>query len=652
MPFVGFDSAVREKVKEMAATLAEEGGPVGARFAQLKQLFVQHPGSFALGCYGTSLFEFDETSQFTVDTVEKLAGVWPKFKECLEAISQMRYYLRVLRNGVLDGDITKSQMLLIGNELFNMWIDKLTPAAATITDKLQAIFPVPYDAWDLPENQQVIDEFLHQFIPPEVYTQEAIAESQGRWYDLIRSRATGSFAMHILQQADDDAYKAYAEGYRSHVLSEYLGSAWLNWFVGGPRRSFALRHRFARATLDTYLSHNIFGIPIQESGLSASLSASALPEQECDRVLSYIEGCVNSFFPTGTSYPTKPVLKDYYSRMVRYLKATEGIRRLEQPELPDFIYSNLTAILGIDPLEGNAEYVEQLQAAQDMSISTDLTSDTACEWFKKCFGGALMVIGIIIMVCAGGLNPFGLLLFLGGLALFFAPDEEGGLDFSSIDTELTWQPGDEIAPEKIEILTEIVKMEYNLWFAASVFFTASEQLRRLLTTAGLAYPEPDELAEWPFKQFSQMPPQPQPSTEQPTNTTPWPFISPLINPAVLWSIMYALYPHRQPQDHPALLYFPTTMWELPFTTSFPYQPQGATPVLLFSGSEEVNVINTIIREIRHEATGMIQRMLLPYIDFNLDADRGYKSLCWKLGPGVSPATSDYIYTLELPYGQV
>lgn len=93
------------------------------------------------------------------------------------------------------------------------------------------------------------------------------------WSDMLHYRGTGQFGHALWRNADaadDDAQRAYALGYITHLATDVTGHAFVNAIAGGPYRQHWQRHHLVENHCDAYwyLGDNASGAPRTISGYS------------------------------------------------------------------------------------------------------------------------------------------------------------------------------------------------------------------------------------------------------------------------------------------------------------------------------------------------------------------------------------------------
>lgn len=73
------------------------------------------------------------------------------------------------------------------------------------------------------------------------------------WMDMLHYRRTATFAYTLINKAETDIQKSYAQGYMTHVAGDISGHPFINALVGGPFRNHAFRHMVLETLADTWL---------------------------------------------------------------------------------------------------------------------------------------------------------------------------------------------------------------------------------------------------------------------------------------------------------------------------------------------------------------------------------------------------------------
>lgn len=416
------------------------------------------------------------------------------------------------------------------------------------------------------------------------------------WRDIFLGRRTGAFAAEVLRRATASGDKqelAFALGVVAGETGSAVGNAFLNHVVGGPRRSHQSRHRLAEYSVGAWFRDN--ATPItgslatirNELGFGQS-NARKLPA----RLKVLIEATLRAIYPSGV--PAVPDLDLGYANLLRHIELLQGFAL---PPLPNPIDAQLTQSITQAGLLNAGIHTQSGGTGPDDPTPSPHEPDppgveTGPKDNKNFCDTVLEILGVI----GSSAIAFALILIFG------ETPSQGQTAASSSAALETWAASE----DALAAVSALYNGQCEMWTALATSLTALQLL-------GLLYPGPDDMTDLTFAQFV--------TITSIGKDTP--------------------YPHRAVPVSAMPTVFPASPLEHPTTIPSPFAV-GATPVSFLNGmpAADVATLSIVLWE------GDLERENL-----NLDADRGWLAVCWKLVPGTSINT-DPLRVLDLEYSEI
>ncbi len=349
-------------------------GWTGRDTQQLGQLMIDHPNFAALGAIGPDLFFFlpdfrDEDGIVISSFLVKALSFLEDLSNALDPyISKYEHYL-----GPIDEDTAEELSRLTGG-LSEQVGDILGDLASIVITAFEDLAVQQWDFWS-----------FFSYGLNKGYDEKAFFYS-----DMLHLRETDQFAQSLLQEADkldDDAARAYAAGFITHVGTDVLGHPFVNSICGAPYR---LRFDWHHAEENQLDSHWYLMDPLSpgsgdqypqltESALyydvafrstdNGPMSRPAYPTGDTlrdrytrertleidsslpDSVANVLLNAITDVFYSGQPHPKilrdndgKPsadLIKEAYDLLFRYLKMTTVDGFAHEPPPPPDVFPNL-----------------------------------------------------------------------------------------------------------------------------------------------------------------------------------------------------------------------------------------------------------------------------------------------------------------------
>jgi hypothetical protein len=214
----------------------------GPDMSHLGQIMQSHPNFASLGAIGPDLFFFlPDFRNVTVDCVSiDISSILITVLDFLETLY-----------ADIDPFITKYQQYLgpiSENEaqLMSMATGGLSETVSTILGELINILISGLEVY-----VTGLNDWWKYF---SLGLDKGFDEQAFFWSDMLHYRATGRFAQNLWKRSNasgDDAMRAYALGYITHVATDVAGHPFVNSIVGGPYRLHWQRHHLVENHMDS-----------------------------------------------------------------------------------------------------------------------------------------------------------------------------------------------------------------------------------------------------------------------------------------------------------------------------------------------------------------------------------------------------------------
>jgi hypothetical protein len=312
-------------------------------------------------------------------------------------------------------------------------------------------------------------DFFYPFYPK---IQEGAPEHKWYWFDFLHYRRTGDFASQMWSLAgSDDDLKRYVLGYTSHIATDVVGHPFVNAVTGGPYRTHWHRHKLVENWIDAY-------------------ARNAYPDSP------QTKGCLR--LGGDDTYLANAISGSYYSRLTEF---PDG-------KLPPKLAKMF------------AKALERTYGGIDHPTSMGPTDvDTAYRLWQLWFERSTRIGDVVRPAPVpppGGATADLVKDFVGGLPSFPGPSGPGG-SFSIVDIFAALFAFAEWVAETIAYVTEwavehaaeIVKLpiteatdflKWVLYHVQKGIFELFDKLRFGLALGGYLFPEPRDLAKWPWGQ--------------------------------------------------------------------------------------------------------------------------------------------------------
>jgi hypothetical protein len=423
--------------------------------------------------------------------------------------------------------------------------------------------------------------------------QEDAPVPQWAWRDVFLARRTTAFVANTQGLATTARQRAFAVGALAGATGNLLGSGYLNSVVGGPRRSHQLRHRLAAYSTGAWLRDNEPQTAGTLSSIRAALSfgqagTPALPSD----LKTLIETALKKTYPSGTA--ALPDLDTGYSNLLKHLQLLDDFTL---PPVPPPVNNTLT---------------NRILAFNLGTLWWPDNTNPGGSGFGTNFPG----IGphesagdVCLTLLAWLLWPPSSVIALDNAA-------GGGQGAPSPDTS---EEGLQTASQSatgLQAFGFVYALQTSAWDALAAARTA-------LVLRGLLYPGPGDLSNPTFAQFVQIP---------------------VISQYPLLSM-----PSSDDGTSP-----PTSALEQPGTPPSPYST-STSPLVFLTGHPTYSVSALAptlwVDFIEHPGTAHRSKNWPGSGNFDLDSDRGFQALCWRLAPG-STITSQPVNIVVLNFNAI
>jgi len=213
----------------------------GADVKKLGQIMLDHPNFASLGAIGPDLFFFlpdFRNAQIACQSID-VSSILITVLDFLEKLyADLDPFIETWQKylGPIDENLAEEMSRLTGG---------LSETVGTILGELKDILIA-----DLEVYLTGLNDWWKFF---SLGLDEGFDEQAYFWSDMLHYRATGKFARNLWKNADaskDDALRAYALGYITHVATDVTGHAFVNSIVGGPYRLHWQRHHLTENHMD------------------------------------------------------------------------------------------------------------------------------------------------------------------------------------------------------------------------------------------------------------------------------------------------------------------------------------------------------------------------------------------------------------------
>ncbi|MEK5131982.1 MULTISPECIES: hypothetical protein [Bacillus] len=427
------------------------------------------------------------------------------------------------------------------------------------------------------------------------------------WSNLTLGRRTDAFVRNITKLGIDTKTRSFAFGVLSSYGGNVAGSSYLVHAVGGPRRSHRYRDRLARNAVGSWLGAHHPGIgTLNNMSLRLRFGHPAHPSLPPE-ILSQLKKALAITFDESQLQPV-PDLQKGYQRLVKHL---ELLDKFVMPEIPD-----LPSQTWIEKLYGDPQNPPPTLRPQAAGVAGTKGGGVGITFGPNQPGSQQPGRDDSQQTSGDNCGAFIIIAILVGIYLVVAfikcvVEWAKGNNCNYIDTLVNLipdlfkkDPPDTRDPPTVEdpqmtsagltafVSTDQASHLVNFFYELHVsLWEALNSAYNYLATMGLVYP--NTLLNQPlFKQFLSL-------SQLDTN-----------------------WPHR-PENEPERRYhlYPSTPSENPLREASPYQA-GSTPEVL-AGPESVAVKVAIPLWIQMAYNSSDSANL------DLDADRGFKHLCWR-----------------------
>ncbi|MFG1774589.1 hypothetical protein ACGFIX_33840 [Nocardia salmonicida] len=401
------------------------------------------------------------------------------------------------------------------------------------------------------------------------------------WSEIVTARKTGLFAANLVRAAAEEVvYVRQASAFASGSLIGYATAAasknYLNDVVGGPRRSHRYRHRLAENATDTWFRSRFAPETLGLDEVKSHLDSVIADAAVMDVLRGVVSTALRATYPE-CSQRQLPDLKEAAVRASRHIELLLGFDDLDPPTPP-----SLETEMKMEEahLGTTSSALSTGHVAPPGSFSNTIESFENATWAEWVFGWPFLLIQEIVIKIVELLNALGVAT---GLIDPNSPQSQG-----QVEALVTGQ-------EFIELIANLIELQNNLYESYCDLLDA-------LKFAGLLYPSNVDLKGPLWSQFCSI------SRE---NTL---FRLPSIS----------------------VLAYPTTLIEEPHSLLSPLR-YGDSPISVFSPNPRLlwtadSLGADLLAAFFKDDLQSIEENL------NLDADRGYGHLCWRLDsePGDTP----------------
>ena len=427
--------------------------------------------------------------------------------------------------------------------------------------------------------------------------------AQWKWRDAFLGRRTDAFVRAVLKGATTTKTRAFGFGVLTSYAANTAGSAYLGAVVGGPRRMHRYRDRIARNAVGAWM-HRTFKTP---------------PAANLAQQLSWTNAAGKPAFPSelktilkdalATAYPSRaaPDLDRALRRTIRHLELLDAFKRPDLPQPPSMPLVQAGAPA---PATGTLQTMSD-NGGPDVPVGADTGPTQPSSGDSKSSGGDICGLILLVVITLG----IALLIYCIGKwttgekcdpGEFFDGVQDSDEPDPRAPTNVTQQKLESLADPKAaaHLAQEMFQIQMTLWqgFDLALAF---------LAVTGLVYPD-DLLLPSPLYQQFLLTPKP----------GSWPHRE---DPKALDN--YHLAPATPIEEPGADAPYPAL--ETPASIAQKFHPHSA-------GAIAAELIRDLI-------TGQT-----PSRNFDLDADRGFRHLCWNVAPNTS--ISDPVLNVGmLPY---
>jgi hypothetical protein len=567
-----------------------------AAFGPVHTALVNHNQHAALGSMGPDMLFWADWAEYTpiVNTIFDIYKTLDEVYEALAAIWKP-----------IDDAIDKVINTLTGG-LANEIQETLNLVEGIIVSALTNLIT------------QQID--ILEFLKPDMQRNgSASGTKDWNWLDYTHHRWTGLFGKRLVALANesgDPALRAYAYGWISHVTADVVGHAYVNTAVGGPYRSHWQRHFIQEKFMDTWVwgFYNPGGIVMPTSVTPGQIPFDYTKFNNVNGASLHKQIDLGSDLPNNLQQLIVRALRDVY--LNRNPPNVKGTIPFLEEEHVNRAYQML--FTGLEIMTAKERFLDRPEPPS-------VFNDDAPPTFPVPGGGSGGGTG----GSSGG--SFSLLALLLAILEFIVDL------FEYLHDLVLWLVSQVTFP-----LTYPVR--YALYLLQLGLYDIYRQYRWALSLSGYAFPDPDQLSHPLAQQFinpfglvvdtprREFPIEQDQCLFYPGSGTEGYLVSP--GPYTRWPLNYPFwFIEGEPSNldvEKALSNAPTPEATDAITTNL-FPIQAATMGIPYNGSlgSAVDFYLRRATEIAN-AGGGDQGLLLP--NWNLDADRGYGSLCWEVVP--------------------
>jgi hypothetical protein len=261
-----------------------------------------HPGAALLGAFYGQLLVHAASDGAELDLLDQATTLWAKGTALCKELGSIRADLEHAMEN--PGDVG---------------------SAATFNNAAVRAQKMGYDINALRPDIDALRSAALAFhhLPPHP-RQDDEPTKQWDWGNLVHARRTDALARELLDRANTFVETAFAVGAVAAYGANSSGSAYLGQAVGGPRRSHRYRDRLARNTVGAWLAAH------HPSARPLTAIAGALPAALPDELRQMLTDALSDTFDLNATRPI-PDLDTGYERLTRHLSL---LPRFGRPPLP------------------------------------------------------------------------------------------------------------------------------------------------------------------------------------------------------------------------------------------------------------------------------------------------------------------------------
>lgn len=445
------------------------------------------------------------------------------------------------------------------------------------------------------------------------------------WGDVMLARRTDALARTVRAQAFDPRTSAFAFGVLSGYGANVCGSAYLGQVVGGPRRAHRYRDRVARNTLGSWFSAGQPGLPSLTA--IANQIRSEAPTLSAD-LESLIASALTKTYDINRT-PTLPSLQVGHQRLLRHLELldtfvlpvapiapTEPFLTRLYADLTDAHVSAVPQRVGVPAASGSGPGGSGGLTPQSAKQPDALTNADAPDSTEVECGAFWEAIGLSLLFVLGGWFHC-VVEWANGERCPLTDDIGDNFDDAFPDGVYVGPEHESDFPQALTAsqldnaanVDQTTALIGHLFDAQCLMWEGLNKAADFLSTHGVIYPD-GRLGRPRYKQFLKVPTVPKGS---------WPQ-RPELNPNRL---------HR----------YPTTGIEQPAAGAFPLPPSTSPDA--FMNARQFG-LEWVASGISLEVWRQIAAGLAPGVNHDLDADRGFRHLCWKARGSIADDPIDVV----------